>query len=987
MSPTAEDSHGDPSVGTSYGMQLPTSPRKKAYSDLGDSGTGYQARTRCGRASSEFQRTPMVGQLPALHTQLHSGMVGGFPLGGIGQIPEGSAAQMGAAGQFVRAAPQFNGPVSRMIGPFPSQAAAAGAGVYTAPMQPPLSQDVGHMVGQYSQIGTLPAGYGVAGAYAGQAAGTYAAQAEDQLRRFSAPVGQATQLADARQLQAMRNSQSMNSAHMQAAAMPVIGAVEPARPVIGEMPSFTQGGSPGEAAQGTSLGLSQVELLQQLYAAHAADQQHQQQMASVSISGALLVPRQSQATSSVADMYSVVASEPSRYSSVQSFLPSQSDISKYSAQTTNLDSASHGGPSDPLEAPITESSSLESKPSTKVRVVCSSNGNFIRQPGGHFEYEGGDTRLVSVSNWFTLASLKEAMERVVVRPASSRSQSGPPDAMDLKYQLPSDPTVYVDLLDDEDVQLMFDEWADFAAQHKGTSYKLHVYVAWTKECCDDGRQTASISDDIGDAVSSGEVPATAHKEVFSVGQMAGRMEIISAHEISMAKFLGSGGYGEVYLGRWHSSEVAIKCLNPSLFFSGSDGSASKAAMADLMREADLLASLRHPNVVWVYGVVLPKMDTDEDGKLIMEDLEPIPMASGANLGRCSNLRPPAVVTEFMSQGSVKQALARKSDVVSGNMHRVVVAMDAAKGMEYLHQKSIVHFDLKSANLLLGYRDRRAVCKVSDFGLSKQKRDTYVSNVTSQRGTLPWIAPEIIKTPHAVTEKVDVYSFGVVLWELWTGREPYEGLNYHALLHQITLTGGGLRPTLPNSPKWEYDPIPEPAPGWCSLMERCWQTVPEKRPSFAEVVRELKGMGQALRPPRNRPNRSIVGASVSSSDLDLRGIPSGRAPTMGSPAKAMLPAAVGQMSQRQAMSRQAIPEDGEKGLEAAPSAQPGRPPVGGVPGNPLTAIKTLDVRQEVAAASSLVQPPPQPVAAKAPVNPFSSAFAYTERMNSAFTSGS
>jgi serine/threonine protein kinase len=74
-------------------------------------------------------------------------------------------------------------------------------------------------------------------------------------------------------------------------------------------------------------------------------------------------------------------------------------------------------------------------------------------------------------------------------------------------------------------------------------------------------------------------------------------------------------------------------------------------------------------------------------------------------------------------------------------------------MEYLHQKKIVHFDLKSANLLLGYRDRRAVCKVADFGLSKQKHDTYVSNVTSQRGTLPWIAPEIIKTPHAVNEKV------------------------------------------------------------------------------------------------------------------------------------------------------------------------------------------------------------------------------------------
>ena len=71
--------------------------------------------------------------------------------------------------------------------------------------------------------------------------------------------------------------------------------------------------------------------------------------------------------------------------------------------------------------------------------------------------------------------------------------------------------------------------------------------------------------------------------------------------------LSSRGAAQVYLGKWHSSEVAIKCLNPSLFFSGSDGTASKAAMADLLREADLLASLRHPNVVWVYGVVLPRM--------------------------------------------------------------------------------------------------------------------------------------------------------------------------------------------------------------------------------------------------------------------------------------------------------------------------------------------------------------------------------------------
>ena len=64
---------------------------------------------------------------------------------------------------------------------------------------------------------------------------------------------------------------------------------------------------------------------------------------------------------------------------------------------------------------------------------------------------------------------------------------------------------------------------------------------------------------------------------------------------------------QVYLGKWHNSEVAIKCLNPTLFYSGGEGAASRAAIADLLREATLLSSLRHPNVVWVYGVVLPKM--------------------------------------------------------------------------------------------------------------------------------------------------------------------------------------------------------------------------------------------------------------------------------------------------------------------------------------------------------------------------------------------
>ncbi|XP_027340767.1 probable serine/threonine-protein kinase DDB_G0282963 isoform X2 [Abrus precatorius] len=227
------------------------------------------------------------------------------------------------------------------------------------------------------------------------------------------------------------------------------------------------------------------------------------------------------------------------------------------------------------------------------------------------------------------------------------------------------------------------------------------------------------------------------------------LQFIKNEDLEELKELGSGTFGTVYHGKWRGSDVAIKRIKKSCFAGRS--SEQERLTIEFWREADILSKLHHPNVVAFYGVV-------KDGP-------------GATL---------ATVTEYMVDGSLRQVLLRK-DRYLDRRKRLIIATDAAFGMEYLHSKNIVHFDLKCDNLLVNLKDSiRPICKVGDFGLSKIKRNTLVSG--GVRGTLPWMAPELLNgSSNKVSEKVDVFSFGIVLWEILTGEEPYANMHYGAII--------------------------------------------------------------------------------------------------------------------------------------------------------------------------------------------------------------
>ncbi|OHS99434.1 TKL family protein kinase [Tritrichomonas foetus] len=182
--------------------------------------------------------------------------------------------------------------------------------------------------------------------------------------------------------------------------------------------------------------------------------------------------------------------------------------------------------------------------------------------------------------------------------------------------------------------------------------------------------------------------------------------------------------------------------------------------------------------------------------------------------------PLLIVTEFIPNGSLFAALRhRKGTPNLTPTQKTIIAIGVAKGMMSLHEKGIVHRDLKSLNVLL---DKKIFPKICDFGVSRFVSGNNESDVmTKDVGTPHWMAPELFLSNN-YTNKVDVYAYGIMLWEMLSETAPFQGKN--GVQIAMVVCQNQERPAFPEKTS---KPLKK-------FIAACWAQDPDDRPTFEQA---------------------------------------------------------------------------------------------------------------------------------------------------------
>uniref|UniRef100_A0AAQ6IV93 Non-specific protein-tyrosine kinase n=1 Tax=Anabas testudineus TaxID=64144 RepID=A0AAQ6IV93_ANATE len=263
--------------------------------------------------------------------------------------------------------------------------------------------------------------------------------------------------------------------------------------------------------------------------------------------------------------------------------------------------------------------------------------------------------------------------------------------------------------------------------------------------------------------------------------------LIQDSELNLGEKLGSGSFGVVRRGEWHTPTgrvlpVAVKSLRSSM-------SRQTDTLTDFLQEVTTMQSLDHPNIIRLYGVVLTQ--------------------------------PLKMVTELAPLGSLYDTL-RSRQYEYPLVRLWLFATQIVAGMDYLETRRFIHRDLAARNVLLA---SRVSVKIGDFGLMRglnQETDHYVMSA-HRRIPFAWCAPESLRVG-SFSHASDVWMFGVTLWEMFTYcEEPWFGLSGRQILWRVEREGERLEKP-PDCPQELY-----------IVMRKCWACNAADRPSFAQLT--------------------------------------------------------------------------------------------------------------------------------------------------------
>ncbi|XP_019854632.1 PREDICTED: tyrosine-protein kinase Src42A-like [Amphimedon queenslandica] len=291
---------------------------------------------------------------------------------------------------------------------------------------------------------------------------------------------------------------------------------------------------------------------------------------------------------------------------------------------------------------------------------------------------------------------------------------------------------------------------------------------------------------------------------------------IIRHQIKVTDYLGSGQFGTVNKGVWTtptagSVSVAIKTLNDNT---------SEDERVKFLQEAATMGQFHHPNVVKLHGVV--------------------------TIGH-----PIMIVLELISGGDLKEYLNKfkpsPGELVLSSVPSILLS---SCRQIYLSRKKFVHRDLAARNILVS-DEGTGICKIADFGMSRDLKDESYYISQAKKIPIKWTAPEALHYKK-YSSASDVWSYGAVMYEIWSlGCKPFENSTNQEC---IRLVDSGYRlPPPPGCPKPMY-----------KLMMQCWNPDTHDRPSFSDISSSLSSPDKQLLMINKEDPVTVLGGALETS---------------------------------------------------------------------------------------------------------------------------